>query len=214
MNRDRLLERFLRYVAIDTMANESSSSYPSSPGQLALGKMLASELTAMGLSDVCHNEHGLILATIPANIAADVPVVAFNSHLDTSPETSGANVRPQVLQDYRGGDIVLPGDPEKVICVADNPELDELHGCTLITTDGTTLLGADDKAGVAIIMESTAHLLEHPEIPHGPVRILFTCDEEIGHGVDHVDLDQLGARRLLHARWSRCRHGGRRDFLG
>jgi tripeptide aminopeptidase len=193
MNRDRLLARFLRYVAIDTMANESSASYPSSPGQLELGRLLSAELTAMGLADVCHDEHGLVLATIPATIPGPVPVVAFNAHLDTSPETSGAHVRPQVVRDYPGGDLVLPGDPAKVIRVADNPELEDLRGCTLITSDGTTLLGADDKAGVAIIMESAAYLVEHPEIPHGPLRILFTCDEEIGHGVDHVDLDQLGA---------------------
>ena len=194
MNRDRLLERFLRYVAVDTMADESSSSYPSSPGQLELGRVLTDELTAMGLTDVCHDTFGLLLATIPATVTEPVPVVAFNAHLDTSPETSGANVRPQVIHDYRGGDIALPGDPSKVIRVADNPELTQLHGCTLITSDGTTLLGADDKAGVAIIMESAAYLLEHPEIPHGPLRILFTCDEEIGHGVDHVDIGQLGAQ--------------------
>jgi tripeptide aminopeptidase len=193
MNRDRLLERFLRYVAVDTMADESSSSYPSSPGQLELGKILSDELTAMGLTDVCHDAHGLVLATVPATVTQPVPVVALNAHLDTSPETSGTNVRPQVVRDYRGGDLVLPGDPSQVIRVADNPELKELHGCTLITSDGTTLLGADDKAGVAIIMESAAYLLEHPEIPHGPLRILFTCDEEIGHGVDHVDLGQLAA---------------------
>jgi tripeptide aminopeptidase len=122
-----------------------------------------------------------------------VPVVAFNAHLDTSPETSGTHVQPQVVRNYAGGDIVLPGDIRKVIRVADNPELEQLRGTTLITSDGTTLLGADDKAGVAILMEMAAHLTQHPEIPHGPVRILFTCDEEIGHGVDHVNLQQLAA---------------------
>jgi tripeptide aminopeptidase len=193
MNNQRLLERFLRYVAVDTMANDESDTYPSSPGQLELGKQVAAELRELGLADVSHDEHGIIMATIPATISGPGPVVAFNAHLDTSPETSGANVRPQVIRDYQGGDITLPGDPARVIKVDDNPELKDLIGCTLITTDGTTLLGADDKAGVAIIVEAAQYLLEHPEIEHGPIRILFTCDEEIGHGVDHVDLDKLGA---------------------
>jgi tripeptide aminopeptidase len=193
MNRDRLLERFLRYVAIETTANDTATTYPSSVGQLELGRLLTDELLALGLSNARQDEHGLVVATIPANVSHQVPVVAFNAHLDTSPETSGANVKPQVIAAYTGGDICLPGDPAKVIRLADNPELANLIGATLITTDGTTLLGADDKAGVAIIMELAAHLTEHPEIPHGPVRILFTCDEEIGHGVDHVNLQTLAA---------------------
>ena len=193
MNSARLLERFLRYVAVNTMADDTAKTYPSSPGQLELGHMLATELSDLGLADVCHDEHGLVMATLPATVAGHVPVIALNAHLDTSPETSGANVRPQVIRNYAGGDIVLPGDPSKVIRVADNPELEQLRGSTLITSDGTTLLGADDKAGVAIIMEAVTYLTEHPEVPHGPLRILFTCDEEIGHGVDHVDLQQLGA---------------------
>ena len=122
-----------------------------------------------------------------------LPVVAFNAHVDTSPETTGKNVKPHVIRNYDGGDIPLAGDPTKVIRVADNPELAQLVGKTIITTDGTTLLGADDKAGVAVIMELAHTLVEHPQIPHGPVRICFTCDEEIGHGVDHVDLTKLGA---------------------
>ncbi|NLX53987.1 MAG: peptidase T [Planctomycetaceae bacterium] len=193
MNSARLLERFLRYVAVNTMADETAGTYPSSPGQLELGQMLAAELSTLGLNDVCHDQHGLVLATLPANVTWPVPVVAWNAHLDTSPETSGTDVRPQIVRPYTGGDIVLPGDRSKVIRVADNPELEQLHGATLITSDGTTLLGADDKAGVAVIMEAVTYLLEHPEIPHGPLRILFTCDEEIGHGVDHVDLQRLGA---------------------
>jgi tripeptide aminopeptidase len=193
MNEQRLLERFLRYVAVDTMANDESTTYPSSPGQLELGKQVAAELVELGLADVSHDKHGIIMATVPATIDESVPVVAFNAHLDTSPETSGANVKPQVIRDYAGGDITLPGDASPVIEVADNPELKDLIGCTLITTDGTTLLGGDDKAGVAIIVEAAQYLLEHPEIKHGPIRILFTCDEEIGHGVDHVDMSQLGA---------------------
>ncbi|MHB0961444.1 MAG: peptidase T [Pirellulaceae bacterium] len=193
MNSARLLERFLRYVAVDTMANDNAQTYPSSPGQLELGRMLAGELSEAGLTDVRHDRYGLVMATLPATVDHDVPVVAFNAHLDTSPETSGAQVRPQVIRNYLGGDIVLPGDPGQVIRVAENRELEQLRGATLITSDGTTLLGADDKAGVAIIMEMAEYLTEHPEVPHGPVRILFTCDEEIGHGVDHVDLPQLAA---------------------
>ncbi|MCE9525751.1 MAG: peptidase T [Planctomycetales bacterium] len=189
----RLLDRFLRYVQIDTTACDSSSTYPSSPGQLVLGKLLAEELRQMGATDVEHDEHGLVWATVPATNGKSPPVVAFNAHVDTSPETTGKNVRPQVLPKYAGGDIVLPADRTKVIRVAENPELTGLVGKTLITTDGTTLLGSDDKSGVAVIMEMANHLLEHPEISHGPVRILFTCDEEIGHGIDHVDLKKLAA---------------------
>ena len=189
----RLLDRFLRYVRIDTTASDSSSTYPSSPGQLVLGKLLADELRKMGAADVEHDGHGLVWATVPATNGKSKPVVAFNAHVDTSPETTGKNVQPQVLQKYAGGDIVLPADRTKVIRVAENAELSGLIGKTLITTDGTTLLGSDDKSGVAVIMELANHLLEHPEIPHGPVRILFTCDEEIGHGIDHVDLTKLAA---------------------
>ncbi len=190
---ERLLERFLRYVRIDTTAREGQSTYPSSPGQLELGRLLRDELLALGLDDAVQTDMGIVLATVPATVDRPVPVVALNSHVDTSPETTGAGVRPQVIRDYAGGDIALPGNPQAVIRTADDPELDALVGRTLITTDGTTLLGADDKAGVAVIMETAAYLLEHPEIEHGPIRICFTCDEEIGHGVDHVDLAELGA---------------------
>ena len=193
INHQRLLGRFLRYAQIDTTAKDAAGSYPSSPGQLVLGKLLASELREMGLKDVEHDAHGLVWATVPPTVSGKTPVVAFNAHLDTSPETTGKNVKPHVIRHYAGGDVPLGGDAAKVIRVADNPELKQLVGKTLITTDGTTLLGADDKAGVAVIMELVHHLVEHPQLPHGPVRILFTCDEEIGHGIDHVDLAKLGA---------------------
>lgn len=189
----RLLERFLRYVQIDTTAREGQTAYPSSPGQLELGRLLVDELLAIGLDDAMQTDKGIVLATLPANVEGDVPVVALNSHVDTSPETTGAAVRPQVIRDYPGGEIRLPANPQAVIRPSDCPELDALVGCTLVTTDGTTLLGGDDKAGVAVIVETVAFLREHPEIEHGPVRVCFTCDEEIGCGVDHVDLDQLGA---------------------
>ncbi len=155
--------------------------------------MLVEELRAFGVQDAAQDEHGIVLATIPATVAPTVPTIAWIAHLDTSPETSGRNVRPIVHENYDGRDVVLPGDPSKVIRVRDNPELSHLKGRTLVTSDGTTLLGADDKAGVAVIMEAASQLLVRPELPHGPIRICFTCDEEIGHGVDHVDLQRLGA---------------------
>lgn len=193
MNAERLLARFLQYVQIDTTANEASQSYPSSAGQWELGALLVRQLRELGLDDAQQDEHGLVWATIPATVAGRFAAIAFNAHLDTSPETSGTNVTPQVIRNYRGGDLVLPADPQQVIRVIENPALEGLHGATLITTDGTTLLGGDDKAGLAVIVEAAAYLTEHPEIRHGPIRILFTCDEEIGRGVNHVDLGKLGA---------------------
>ena len=190
---ESLLERFCQYVRVDTMANEAASTYPSSPGQLELGRLLVLELLALGIIDAAANEHGIVLATLPATVAWRAPTIAFIAHLDTSPETSGSGVEPIVHRDYNGSDIVLPGDPTKIIRVADNPELANLVGNTLVTTDGTTLLGADDKAGVAVIMEAAAYLMANRHIPHGPIRLCFTCDEEIGHGVDHLDLTKLGA---------------------
>jgi tripeptide aminopeptidase len=190
---ETLLDRFCRYVRIDTQADEKAATYPSSKGQLALGKLVVHELRDLGLADAAQDDHGIVLATLPATGRPDAPVMAWIAHFDTSPETSGKGVNPQVHRNYQGGDLVLPSDPSKVIRVADNPELNNLHGCTLVTTDGTTLLGADDKAGLAVIVESAAYLMAHPDVPHGPIRLCFTCDEEIGHGVDHIDLGKLGA---------------------
>ncbi|MDG2014845.1 MAG: peptidase T [Pirellulaceae bacterium] len=191
MNRQRLLDRFLQYVKVDTMACDDVDHYPSSPGQMELGKVILGQLHEMGLSNATQDEHGIVLATIPGN--TDAPAVAFNAHLDTSPETTALGVQPQIVEAYDGQDIPLSGDPSKVITVDKCPALENLVGKTLITTDGTTLLGGDDKAGVAIIMELASHLLENPDIPHGPVRILFTCDEEIGRGAQHVDVAQVDA---------------------
>lgn len=188
-----LLDRFCRYVRIDTQAREGAGIYPSSPGQLELGRMLVEELRALGIRDAAADEHGIILATIPATAAPAAPVIAWVAHLDTSPETTGHGVKPIIHRDYDGSDVVLPGDRTRVIRVAESPELAGLKGKTIVTTDGTTLLGADDKAGVAVIVEAADFLMKHPEVAHGPVRICFTCDEEIGHGVDHVDLKKLGA---------------------
>jgi tripeptide aminopeptidase len=189
-----LLDRFCRYARIHTQADEAAAAYPSSPGQLVLGRLLTEELLAMGLRNAEQDDHGIVMATIPTTVSHAAPTIAWIAHVDTSPETTGLNVNPIVHAAYAGGDIALPGDASRVIRVADNPELDNLKGKTIITSDGTTLLGADDKAGVAVIMEAAAQLLTRPEIPHGPIRVCFTCDEEIGHGVDHVDLKKLGAQ--------------------
>jgi tripeptide aminopeptidase len=191
---ERLLERFCRYVRVDTQASEKSTTYPSTPGQLELGRMLADELRALGLKDAEQDKNGIVTATVPATLSGSVPVIAWIAHMDTSPETSGRGVQPIVHRNYDGGDIVLPADKSKVIRAADTPDLVVLKGSTIITTDGTTLLGADNKAGVAVIMEAAAYLLAHPEVPHGPIRLCFTCDEEVGHGVDHIDLKKLGAQ--------------------
>jgi tripeptide aminopeptidase len=187
-----LLDRFCRYVRVHTEAVEGSPTYPSSPGQLELGRMLLDELKAIGLADAKQSEFGIVTATIPATVAGK-PTIAWIAHFDTSPETTGKNVKPIVHPNYDCKDITLPGDSSKVIRVSDSPDLLTCMGKTLITTDGTTLLGADNKAGVAVIMETATYLIAHPEIPHGPIRIVFTCDEEIGHGVDHVDPKDIGA---------------------
>jgi tripeptide aminopeptidase len=190
----RLLERFCRYVRVNTQAIDGSPTYPSSPGQWELGKILVAELLEMGISDATQDEHGVVMATIPARGQPDAPVIAWFAHLDTSPETSGQNVKPIIHRHYDGQDIVLPGDPHQVLRVDEHPDLAARHGHTIITSDGTTLLGADDKAGVAVIMETVQRLLDDPEVRHGPIRICFTCDEEIGRGVDFIDLKKLGAQ--------------------
>jgi tripeptide aminopeptidase len=188
-----LLDRFCSYVKIDTMAVEGSPTYPSSPGQLELGRLLTSELRDLGLRDAEQDGHGIIMATLPPTTKRTVPTIALFAHQDTSPETTAKNVKPVIHKNYDGKDIILPGDPSKVIRVSENPDLTRCVGKTVVTTDGTTLLGADNKSGVAVIMETAKYLLAHPEIEHGPIRICFTCDEEIGHGVDHVNLKKLGA---------------------
>src|SRR6201996_8243530 len=186
-------ERFLRYVVIDTQSDAASPTCPSTEKQKNLGRLLAGELQAMGLADAHMDENGYVYATIPATTDKKVPVICFCSHVDTSPDCSGKDVKPQLVRDYRGGDIVLPGDSTQVIRTADNPDLANQIGNDIVTTDGTTLLGADDKAGIAEIMDAAAFLISHPEIKHGPIKILFTPDEEIGRGVDKADLKKLGA---------------------
>jgi tripeptide aminopeptidase len=186
-------ERFLRYVVIDTQSDSSSPTCPSTEKQKDLGRLLATELKAMGLSDAHLDEHGYVYATIPANTAKKVPVICFCSHMDTSPDCTGKNVKPQMVKNYRGGDIVLPADPTQIIRATEHPALSDQIGHDIITTDGTTLLGADNKAGVAEIMDAAQFLLDNPQIKHGAIKILFTPDEEIGRGVDKADLKKLGA---------------------
>jgi len=188
-----LLDRFLAYVRIDTQADEHSDSSPSSAKQLDLCRLLVAECRALGLADVELSPHGVVMATVPATVPHAAPTIAWVAHVDTSPETSGTGVKPIVHRDYRGGDIVLPGAPDRVIRAADNPELAGLVGGTIITADGTTLLGADDKAGVAVIMAAAERLVTAREVPHGPIRLVFTCDEEIGRGTEHLDVARIGA---------------------
>ncbi|MDP1866956.1 MAG: tripeptide aminopeptidase PepT, partial [Bradyrhizobium sp.] len=186
-------ELFLRYVVIDTQSDPASPTCPSTEKQQDLGRLLAGELQAMGLADAHLDAHGYVYATIPATTGKQVPVICFCSHMDTSPDCTGKDVKPQIVRNYRGGDIVLPGDPAQVIRAADHPALKDQIGHDIITSDGTTLLGADNKAGLAEIMDAAHFLLNNPQIKHGAIKILFTPDEEIGRGVDKADLKKLGA---------------------
>jgi tripeptide aminopeptidase len=186
-------ERFLRYVVIDTQSDPASPTCPSTEKQKDLGRLLAAELREIGLSDAHLDDNGYVYATIPANTDKQVPVICFCSHMDTSPDCSGANVRPQVVRNYQGGDIVLPADPSQVIRFSEHPALATQIGHDIITTDGTTLLGADNKAGLAEIMDAVHFLTKNPQVKHGTIKILFTPDEEIGRGVDKADLKKLGA---------------------
>ena len=193
--RESVVDRFLRYVRIDTQSAEDATTTPSTAKQWKLTRMLAAELEQLGVGDVRVSEHCMLYATLPASegVGAGVPTVGFLAHVDTSPAVTGANVRPVVHRNYQGGDIVLPGDPTQVITVAQNPGLAKLVGDDIITTDGTTLLGSDDKAGVAAIMTLVDTLTSDATIAHGPIAIGFTCDEEIGVGIDRFDVKAFGA---------------------
>lgn len=186
-------ERFLRYVIIDTQSDPESPASPSTEKQKDLGRVLVTELKAMGAADAHLDPFGYVYATIPGNTDKKVPVICFCSHMDTSPDCSGKDVKPQVVKNYRGGDITLPGDTSQVIRFAEHPALKNQIGNDIITADGTTLLGADNKAGVAEIMDAAHFFINNPDVKHGTIKILFTPDEEIGRGVDNVDLKKLGA---------------------
>ena len=190
---ESVLDRFLRYVKVDTQSDENSDTYPSTAKQLDLSRMLADECRSIGLADVSLTEFGIVTATVPSTVDHDAPAIALIAHVDTSPEFSGTDVKPVLHENYDGSDIVLPGDPSRVVRVEENLALKSLIGATIVTTDGTTLLGADDKAGVAAIMAAADWLMNHPEISHGPIRLCFTCDEEIGRGIDKLDIKGLNA---------------------
>ncbi|MEL6972465.1 MAG: peptidase T [Bacteroidota bacterium] len=188
-----VLDRFLDYVKIDTQSDPASPTQPSTMKQFDLAKILVAELEQMGLSEVELDEHGYVYATVPSNVDHDVPVICYCSHMDTSPDSSGAGVKPLVHENYDGRDLVLPDDPSIVIRMSEHPDLSEQMGNDIVTASGTTLLGADNKAGVAAIMTAVDQLLQNPDTPHGKIRVLFTPDEEIGRGVDKVNMEKLGA---------------------
>lgn len=187
-------ERFLRYVQIDTQSDPTSTTTPSTEKQKDLGRLLVQELHDMGLTDAELDDYGYVYATIPANTDKKVPVLCFCSHMDTAPDCSGAGVKPIVHANYQGQDLVLPDDPNIVIRESEHEDLKHQHGNDIITASGTTLLGADNKAGIAAIMDAAHILISHPHIKHGKIRLLFTPDEEIGRGVDKVNLKKLGAK--------------------
>jgi tripeptide aminopeptidase len=187
-------ERFLRYVQIDTQSDQQSTTCPSTEKQKDLSRLLVQELKAIGIADALLDENGYVYATIPSNTTKEVPVICYCSHVDTAPDCTGAGVKPLVHTNYDGGNIVLPDDPSQVISPDDHPYLRKKKGEDIITASGTTLLGADDKAGVAVIMDMANYFMTNPAIPHGVIKILFTPDEEIGRGVDKADLQRLGAR--------------------
>lgn len=186
-------ERFLRYVVIDTQSDPDSPTCPSTAKQKDLGRLLVIELREIGLADAAMDDNGYVDATLAANTTKTVPVICFCSHMDTSPDCSGTNVKPQVWRNYQGGDITLPGDPSQIIRAVEHPALKGQIGNDIVTSDGTTLLGADNKAGLAEIIDAMRFLVAHPQIKHGAIKVLFTPDEEIGRGVDKADLKRLAA---------------------
>ncbi|MEZ8100816.1 peptidase T [Vibrio bivalvicida] len=189
---NELVQRFLRYVAFDTQSNPVNLASPSSEGQITFAHFLKQELIELGLSDVSLDHNGYLMARLPSNVDYPVPAIGFIAHMDTAPDASGENVRPQIIDDYKGGDIAL-GKGDEVLSPIQYPDLHKLHGHNLITTDGTTLLGADDKAGIAEILSAVAELIDHPNIPHGDICIGFTPDEEIGRGADLFNVEKFGA---------------------
>lgn len=200
--KEEIKNRFLRYISLDTQSNESSESCPSSEKQLVLLNMLKDELLNLGLSDANIDENGYVMATLPANNGKEHPVLGFIAHVDTSPDMPGDNIKPRFIENWDGEDIVLNKELNILLSPKDFPEMKQYQGQTLIVTDGTTLLGADDKAGVTEIMTAIEFLVRHPEVKHGPIKIGFTPDEEIGRGVDHFDVQKFGAE------WAYTMDGG------
>ncbi|MBA4536390.1 peptidase T [Bacillus aquiflavi] len=192
--KDEIIARFTSYVKVDTQSNEDSTTCPSTPGQLTLGKMLVQELQQIGMEEVEIDENGYVMASLPANTDKQVPTIGFLAHVDTATDFIGANVKPQIIENYDGNDITLNKTLNVVLSPKDFPELPQYKGHTLITTDGTTLLGADNKAGIAEIMTAMAYLIKHPEVKHGKVRVAFTPDEEIGRGPHKFDVAKFNAK--------------------
>jgi tripeptide aminopeptidase len=191
--KQQILDRFLRYISYDTKSDENATVYPSTESQRAFARMLCEELKSIGISDAETDSNSYVYATLPSNISNKVPVVGFIAHMDTSPDMPGNNIKPQIVRDYDGKDIILHSENNIILKTSEYPELKHYTGQTIITTDGTTLLGADDKAGIAEIMTAVEYLIQHPEIPHGDIKIGFTPDEEIGRGVDYFDVKKFGA---------------------
>lgn len=192
--KNEIIERFTSYVKIDTQSNENSETTPSTEGQLTLANMLVEELKSIGMEEVTIDENGYVMATLPANTDKDVPTIGFLAHVDTATDFTGKNVNPQVVEDFDGNQIILNKEQNIILSPADFPELPQYKGHTLITTDGTTLLGADNKAGIAEIMTAMAYLIKHPEIRHGKIRVAFTPDEEIGRGPHKFDVKAFNAK--------------------
>lgn len=190
---EKILDKFLRYVALDTTSDPESPTQPSTQKQLELSKLLVKELQEFGIADATLDKDGYVMATIEANCDCDIPTIGFIAHVDTAPDVSGANIKPQIISNYDGGDILLSKESGLSLKVEEFPEMVQYKGQTIITTDGTTLLGADDKAGVAEIMSAVEYIVNHPEFKHGKIKIGFTPDEEIGRGVDAFDVARFGA---------------------
>lgn len=193
IDKQALIDRFISYVTIDTESDPKSTTTPSTAKQWDLARLLADQLTAMGMTEVSIDDNAYVMATLPATVSHEVPVIGFISHFDTTPDFTGKDVSPQIIENYDGGDIVLNADQDIVLSPDYFEELKQYKGQTIITTDGTTLLGADDKAGITEIMEAMKYLLAHPEIPHGKIRVGFTPDEEIGRGAHKFDVQKFGA---------------------
>ncbi|MCB2287533.1 peptidase T [Clostridium algidicarnis] len=189
----KVVEKFLKYVKFETKSDETTGKTPSTEGQIILAKELCKELQLMGMKEPSVDDNGYVMATLPSNLNKVVPTIGFIAHMDTSPDMSGKSVKPQIIEDYKGGDIILNKDLNIILSKKDFPEIENYIGKTLITTDGTTLLGADDKAGIAEIMAAMEYLIDHPEIKHGEIKLGFTPDEEIGEGADHFDVERFAA---------------------
>ena len=191
---ETVVERFLRYVKYDTQSAEGTGTYPSTEKQKELAKRLVEELKELGLKDASMDQYGYVTATLTANTQRSSPIIGLAAHMDTSPEVSGKDVKPQIHRNYSGGDIVLPGESNQIIRISDSPELAKKIGNDIITSDGTTLLGADDKAGIAEIMDAVHYLVNHPEFEHGTIKVAFTPDEEVGTGVKYFDVKKFGVK--------------------